>query len=180
MSILKWMDIKDLMSIKDEVDRLFDKMFESTKFSSWEERYALVSSGAYTPQFNAFYRGDDFVIQSKMLEFEKGDIKVSISGNLIAIGSEVNREREFIGDKAYRYHKSYGSFCKVFELPNGLDTNNARSTFSNGILEIVIPKAINKFIDVKENVIPIEADKNKTSVPILRTTGQNTFPIIKG
>lgn len=180
MSILKWMDVNDLLSIKDEVDRLFDRMFESAKFSSWEERYALVSSGLYTPQFNAFYRDDSFIIQSRMPEFEKGDIKVSISGNLLAIGSEVNREREFIGNNAYRYHKSYGSFCKVMELPAGLDTNKARSTFSNGMLEIVIPKSATTSIDVKENVIPIEAGKNDSSVPILRTAGQNTFPVIKG
>lgn len=179
MSILKLMDVNDLLSIKDEVDRLFDKMFESTKFNSWEERYALISSGTYTPQFNAFYRGSDFVIQSKMPEFGKGDIKVSISGNLIAIGSEVNREREFIGDKAYRYHRSYGSFCKVLELPAGLDTNKARSTFSNGMLEIVIPKSATTSIDIKENAIPIETGKNDSNVPILRTAGQNTFPVIK-
>ncbi|MGQ9609632.1 MAG: Hsp20/alpha crystallin family protein [bacterium] len=179
MSILKWMDVNSLLSIKDEVDRLFDKMFESTKFHSWEERYALVSSGTYTPQLNAFYRSDSFVIQSRMPEFEKGDIKISISGNLLAIGSEVNREREFIGNNAYRYHKSYGSFCKVLELPTGLDTNNARSTFRNGILEIVIPRSANKSIDIKEDAIPIETGKNEPNVPILRTTEQNTFPIIK-
>ena len=179
MSILKWMDVNNLLSIKDGVDRLFDKMFESAKFHSWEERYALVSSGTYTPQFYAFYRNDSFVIQSKMPEYEKGDIKVSISGNLLAIGSEVNRDREFIGSNVYRYHKSYGSFCKIMELPAGLDTNNARSTFSNGTLEIVIPKSANKSIGIKENAIPIETGKNDSNMPILRTTGQNTFPIIK-
>lgn len=141
MSIIKWKDFDELLSIKDEVNRLIDKMFESTSFHSIEERYALISSGVPAPQFNVFYRDNDLVIQSHLPEFEKGDIKVSATGNLLAIGSEVRREREFNGNNAYRYQRSHGSFCKVMELPNGLDVNRMKSTFVNGILEIVIPKS---------------------------------------
>ena len=140
MSIIKWKEFDNLLSIKDEVNRLIDKMFESTSFHSIEERYALISSGVPAPKFDVFYRGSDLVIQSHLPEFEKGDIKVSISGNLLAIGSEVRREREFNGKEAYRYQRSQGSFCKIMELPSGLDVDKIKSTFTNGVLEIVIPK----------------------------------------
>lgn len=141
MSILKWKDFDEMLSIKDDIDRLFDKMFQKATFNSWEERYALISSGAPSPEFNVYQRGEDTVIQSNLPGFEKGDIKVSVSGNLLAIASEVSREREFRGSDAYRYHRSYGSFCKVMELPAGVDANNVRSSFNNGVLEVVIPKA---------------------------------------
>jgi len=141
MSIIKWKEYDELLSIKDEVNRLIDKMFESASFHSIEERYALISSGVSAPQFNVFYRDNDLIIQSHLPEFEKGDIKVSVSGNLLAIGSEVRREREFNGNDAYRYQRSHGSFCKVMELPKGLDVSRIKSTFTNGVLEIVIPKA---------------------------------------
>ncbi len=163
MSMLKWKDFDEMLSIRDEVDRLFDKMFENTTFHSWEERYTLMSSGAPSPEFNIYKRGNDTVIQVNMPGFDKGDIKVSISGNLLAVGSEVSREREFKGNDAYRYQRSHGSFCRVMELPAGADANNIRSSFSDGILEIVIPKAGS--ITQARTSIPI--DTEQTSLPSL-------------
>ena len=140
MSILKWKPLDELPSIKEEVERLFDRIFEKTTFHSWEERYALMSSGVAAPQFNISHSGESVVIQANLPGFEKGEIKVCVSGNLLAIGSEVNKEREVRGSDAYGYHRSQGSFCKVMELPAGLDTNGIKTSFKNGVLEVMIPK----------------------------------------
>jgi HSP20 family protein len=173
MSIVKWKDFNELLSVKDEVNRLLDKMFESASFHSLEERFSLISSGVSTPQFNTFYRGDDLVIQSHMPEFEKGDVKVSVSGNLLAIGSEVRREREYVGNEAYRYQRSQGSFCKVMELPAGLDTNKIKSSFTNGVLEIVIPKA-GQVVMERSNSPAI--DVTPANEVTLKPTTFNTLP----
>ena len=141
MSILKWKSSNEMLSIRDEVDRLFDKMFETASFHSCEERYELASSGMQSPEFNVRHKDDSIVIQVVLPGFEKGDVKVSVSGNLLAIGSEVSREREFRGSDGYRYHRSQGSFCKIMELPVEADGDNIRTSFSGDILEIVIPKA---------------------------------------
>jgi HSP20 family protein len=156
MSILKWKDFDEMLSIRDEVDRLFDRMFENTKFHSWEERYALMSSGESAPEFNIYQRDEGTVIKVDLPGFQKGDIKVSVSGNLLAIGSEVNREREFRGDGAYRYHRSHGGFCKVMELPAGVDANNIRTSFIDGVLEVVLPKARHGVTN--EADVPIDAN----------------------
>jgi HSP20 family protein len=173
MSIIKWKEFDNLLSIKDEVNSLIDKMFESTSFHSIEERYALISSGVSAPKFDVFYRGNDLVIQSNLPEFEKGDIKVSVSGNLLAIGSEVRRERVFNGKDAYRYQRSQGSFCKVMELPSGLDADRAKSTFTNGLLEVVIPKA--GYVSA-EQPKPVTNAIQAQEIPVKRETA-NTLPV---
>lgn len=158
MSIIKWKDLNEMMSIKDEVDRLFDMMFEKTSFQSWEERYALMSSGTLSPEINVYQRGENTIIQVNLPGFDKGDIKVSVSGSLLAIGSEVSRERELRGKDAYRYQRSYGSFCKVMELPAGADASSIKASFNDGVLEVVIPKAGSTApgqIRVTESVVPI-------------------------
>ncbi len=132
-----------ILSIRDEVDRLFDKMFEKTSFSSWDERHSLASSGGSALKFSVLHQDESIIIKATLPGFEKGDIKVSVSGNLLAIASEVNREREFRGNNVYRYHRSHGAFCKVMELPAGVDANNMRTSFNDGVLEILLPKARN-------------------------------------
>ena len=173
MSIVKWKDFDELLSVKDEVNRLIDKMFESASFHSLEERFALISSGVSTQQFNVFYKGDDLVIQSHMPEFEKGDVKVSVSGNLLAIGSEVRREREYVGNEAYRYQRSHGSFCKVMEIPTGFDTNKIKSSFTNGVLEIVIPKTGRAVVEGSK---PTTVDATPANAITVKPTTFNTLP----
>ena len=140
MSILKWKDFNDMLSIRDEVDRLFNKMFQASNFHSWEERFSLMSSNLTPPQFSTSQKGDTTIIRVDLPGFDKGDIKVSVSGNLLAIGSEVSREREFKGDSTYGYQRTGGSFYRVMELPADADTNRIASSFSNGVLEITIPR----------------------------------------
>jgi len=154
MSIIKWKDLNEMMSIKDEVDHLFDTLFNKTSFHSWEEKFQLMSSGMPSPEFSIYQKGEDTVIQVALPDFQKGDIKVSVSGNLLAIGSEINREREVRGDNAYRYQRSHGSFCKVMELPAGVDAGNIRSSFTNGVLEVVLPRTGSG--TKKETKIPID------------------------
>jgi HSP20 family protein len=164
MSILKWRNLSNLTGIKDEIDRMFDSMFDKASFHSAEERYALTSSGTWAPDSRVFQRGNDTVIQINLPEFEKGDIKVSVSGNTLAIGSEINREQEFRGDNSYRYRRSHGSFCKVMELPGNADADNIKSSFKNGILEVVIPQAGS---NTRSNVRSISIDTSMDTMPKL-------------
>lgn len=165
MGLIKWKDINEMLSIKDEIERLLDNMFQNTTFHSWEERYALVSSGMTTPQLNVSQKGEDTVVQVNLPGFEKGDIKVSVSGNLLAIGSELNREREFRGADAYRYQRSHGSFCNVMELPAGVDVSRIKATFKDNILEVVLPKIGSSISDR----VQVQIDKD---IPL----SQNNLP----
>ncbi|MBD3183188.1 Hsp20 family protein [Candidatus Poribacteria bacterium] len=166
MSLIKWKDITDLTSIKDKMDEIFDRMFGENSISSMEERYSLVSSGIPSPETKTFQRGNDTVVQVNLPGFEKGDIKVTVSGNMLAIGSEVSREQEFRGDNAYRYRRSKGSFCKVMEIPAGVDTNRITSTYRDDILEIVMPRSGGK------DVITVEvSEKNQSRL------NQNNLPV---
>lgn len=160
MGLIKWKDINEMLSIKDEMERLLDSMFQNTTFHSWEERYALVSSGMPAPQLNVSHRGEDTVVQVNLPGFEKGDIKVSVSGNLLAIGSELNREREFRGDDAYRYQRSHGSFCNVMELPKGVDVSRIKATIKDNMLEVVLPKAGSE----RSNEVKVQIE-NQITVP---------------
>lgn len=151
MPILKWKSLDEMMTIGDQVQQLFDKMFQETSFHSWEERFALTSSGGAAPKFDMRDTDENLVIEVAMPGLNKGDVKVSVSGNLLAIAGEVTREREFRGDDAYKYRRSHGSFYQVMELPAGVDAGNVKTSFSEGVLQIILPKA-------KPGIVSVPAD----------------------
>lgn len=168
MSILKWKDFNEILSIRDQVDNLFDRMFENTSFHSLEERYAITSSGGSVPEFSIRHGDADIIIQVALPGYERGDIKVSVSNNLLAIGSEISREREIRGEGAYRYHRSHGGFCKVMELPAGVDATNIKTSFENGVLEVVLPKMRGR----------VENTKNRKSLPANKANNSTSTDLI--
>jgi len=63
------------------------------------------------------------------------------------------RRRKKIKDKTYRLvERSYGSFIRSRELPEGVDANAIKASIDKGVLKVTVPKpapAQVKKIDVK-------------------------------
>jgi HSP20 family protein len=98
-------------------------------------------SGAWSPAVDVFERGEDLVVHAELpgLKFDEIDIRVE-NGNLVLHG-ERKREDEVEDDKVYRLERVYGTFTRSFTLPTTVDTARINATYTDGVLEIVLPKA---------------------------------------
>jgi HSP20 family protein len=97
--------------------------------------------GAWSPAVDVFERGEDLVVHAELpgLKFDEIDIRVE-NGNLVLHG-ERKREDEVEDDKVYRLERVYGTFTRSFTLPTTVDTARINATYTDGVLEIVLPKA---------------------------------------
>ena len=97
--------------------------------------------GAWTPPVDVFERGDDLVLQAELpgLKSDKIEIRVE-DGNLVIRGERKN-ESEVEDDKVYRLERVYGTFTRRFTLPTTVDASRINARYTDGVLEIVLPKA---------------------------------------
>ena len=97
--------------------------------------------GAWTPPVDVFERGDDLVLQAELpgLKSDKIEIRVE-DGNLVIRGERKN-ESEVEDDKVYRLERVYGTFTRNFTLPTTVDASRINARYTDGVLEIVLPKA---------------------------------------
>ncbi|HEY3258620.1 MAG TPA: Hsp20/alpha crystallin family protein, partial [Gemmatimonadaceae bacterium] len=68
--------------------------------------------------------------------------EVTAENGVLTVRGEKRSERK--EDDKSRYHvveRSYGSFMRSFQLPQGLDEDRIEATFDNGILSVHIPKS---------------------------------------
>ncbi len=133
MSLIKWSPIRDLLSIQDEMNKLFDERLD--KFSGNE-----LQSRVWQPLVDIFEEDDKFVIKAEIPEVKKEDISINLENNVLTIKGERKLEKE---DKKENYHRAerfYGMFQRSFTLPGTVDQEKIKANLENGVLTLEIPK----------------------------------------
>ena len=92
--------------------------------------------GDWSPQVEAFQRGENFVIRADLPGMKKDDVKVEVENNVLTISGERNDEREEDRDGFYRSERSYGQFYRAIPLPEGVNADQCDATFKDGVLEV--------------------------------------------
>ena len=72
---------------------------------------------------------------------KKEHIHVSVEGNTISISAEIKKEsEEKEGEKVLKRERHYGRMARSFALGNDIDETNASAKYTDGVLELVLPK----------------------------------------
>lgn len=83
---------------------------------------------------------------------EEKDVDVSVGDGVLTVSGEKKFESEQ-KDKNYHFvERSYGSFSRSVELPQGVSADQIKATMSKGVLKVVVPtpaKPEPKKIEVK-------------------------------
>ena len=92
------------------------------------------------PKMDIVDRDDDVLVRADLPGVTKDDIDVSLTDNTITVkGSTSEEKKEEKGDY-YRSETMKGSFTRTMSLPSDVDGSKAKSTFKDGVLEVVVPK----------------------------------------
>jgi len=98
----------------------------------------------WNPSFEIRETNDAFVFKADMPGIKPDELDISLTGNELTVSGK--REQKHDEESEGRYHtyeRSYGSFTRVFSLPESADLDNIRSDLKDGELTLVIPKQPN-------------------------------------
>lgn len=123
----------------DRMERLFDDVWPSRwpRLSAWEEpRADLIRA----PALDVYEEGDDVIVKAEIPGAGKEDIEVDVNDSMLTIRGQKERKEEVKEDKYYRCERSYGSFSRSVELPGEVQAGKATATFTDGVLEVRLPR----------------------------------------
>ena len=84
---------------------------------------------------------DAYTVHAELPGVKKEDIAIEIDGDTVTIAAEVKREAETKdGEKLLRSERFYGKTERRFALPAEVDEARAEAKFTDGVLELVLPK----------------------------------------
>jgi len=120
----------------DEVDRLADDFGIGRSLLSSVEREL---PGAWAPQIEMFERGGQLIVHADLPGLRKEDVKVELFDDAVTIEGERRNQRDEKQEGFYRSERSYGRFFRRVPLPQGVETEDAKASFRDGVLEVTMP-----------------------------------------
>jgi len=135
MDIMKWDPFRDMVSIRDEIDRLFDGFFGRMPAKR------SVMEGIWAPLVDIEETKDDILIRAELPGMKKEDIKISVSEGRLQIAGERSKEKEEKEGTYHRIERTYGRFQRIVPLPVEVEAGKTKATYKDGMLEVRLPKA---------------------------------------
>lgn len=100
-----------------------------------------LSSMAFGPPVDFEDKDDEVVVVAEIPGFDENDVQIEVMDNRLILRGQKNLEDEERGSNYYRLERGVTEFTRVIPLPPGIDADNARAKFKNGLLRVVLPKA---------------------------------------
>jgi len=125
----------------EEMDRMFNR-FLGRPFGlmRWPRMFWPEELEAGFPAVDIFEDADNVVVKAEIPGVSKENLDVNITDEAITIRGEKKKEEKVEEKNYYRYERSYGSFQRTLPLPAEVQSDKAKAKFSNGVLEITLPK----------------------------------------
>jgi len=82
----------------------------------------------------------ELVVKVELPGVKKEDVDITIRDNYLVIRAEKKEEKEEEKQHVHVVERVYGTFERVIPLPADVDTDNAKASFKDGVLEIRFPK----------------------------------------
>ena len=134
MALVRWEPVRELHSMQQEMNRLFNTFFDAPNTQS--------TSGArrWVPAMDLVELDDHFVLRADLPGLDDGDVKLEITDDVLTLSGERKFEHEDRKEGFYRLERGAGSFSRSLTLPEGVDADKIEASFDKGVLEVRIPK----------------------------------------
>jgi HSP20 family protein len=135
MTLTKWDPFKDLLSLQDRMNRLFDESVRNVKPGD-----EALSSAIWSPAVDIYETDDEVVVKAELPEVNQKDIDIQIESNTLTLRGERKFNKETKKENFHRIERAYGSFSRSFTLPGTIDQEKISADYKDGILKISMPK----------------------------------------
>jgi HSP20 family protein len=136
MALMRWNPSRDLLSIRNDMNRLFNEFFGRTE---GEEGAWL--SGAWAPPVDIHETDDALIVKAELPGFSKDDVNIELKNNSLTLKGQRRHETEVKEEQYHRRERAYGSFQRTFMLPTTVDSEKVTATYKDGVLELRLPKS---------------------------------------
>jgi HSP20 family protein len=134
MVMQRWDPFRDLRQMDETMNRL------------WRGFGGVQSGGTedWNISLDVVQRADEIVVKASIPGVKAEAIELAIEDNILTLRAD--RKPDFEDDKSVYLvqERPTGSFYRALRLPDTVDSNKVQSTYENGVLTIVLPKAEEK------------------------------------
>jgi HSP20 family protein len=131
-TLARWEPFHGASSLPDQVNRLFNDVFERKSEES--------SLTAWAPSVDIYETEHELVVKADLPEVDPQDLDIRVENNILTIRGERKFEKRVNEENYLRVERAYGSFARSFTLANTVNSQAIKADYQNGVLTLSIPK----------------------------------------
>jgi HSP20 family protein len=131
MTISRWYPIREVASLQDRVNTLFQDFAGDN---------GTVTAAAFAPAVDVFENGEKVVLKLDIPSIKEEDLDIRVENQTLSARGERKFENEEKEENFHRIERRYGSFFRSFSLPTTVDTDNVAATYEAGVLKLELKK----------------------------------------
>jgi HSP20 family protein len=132
-NLVRWDPVRDMVSLREAMDRLFEDSFVRPRGVSTTE-------GAARLALDVFEDDEEITVKASIAGVKPEDIDISVTGDVLTIKGETKAEEERQEGNYHLRERRFGAFYRAINLPTLVKADKAEAEFENGILTLTLPK----------------------------------------
>jgi HSP20 family protein len=132
MALVRWQPFREMATIDDMFNRLFDERY--FRPYRWSEEAVL------SVPLDVYEEDGNYVAEATLPGVKASGVEVQVHGDTVTISGTLaageGEKRQYL----LRERRS-GKFSRTLTLPAELNADKVEATFTDGVLRIVLPKA---------------------------------------
>lgn len=135
MAVVKWDPLRDLLSIQDRMNRLFEQTLSRSRVVEG------IAASTWAPAVDIYETPERIVLKAELPGLTRDDIEIQMRGTTLILRGERRFAKDVEQENYLRIERAYGTFQRSFTLPATIQQDKIRAVFRDGVLELTLPKA---------------------------------------
>ena len=131
MALVRFDPGREVDSLQSEVNRVFDAFFGNG---------AGTRTRRWVPPMDLVETDQDLVLRADLPGVSSDDVNIDVKDGILTVSGERRAEHEEKSEGFYRVERAFGNFSRSLSLPRGVDPDAVTADFTDGVLEVRIPK----------------------------------------
>jgi HSP20 family protein len=148
MAIVRWNPARELLTMRDQMDRMMDDMWGQ----SYGRRGGSWDGGVAAFPIDVYQTDKEYVVRGTLPGVKPEDLEINIVGETLTIKATSHESQEVREEDWLLKESRHSNFSRTITLPSQVQSDKAEASLDNGILVLRIPKAeamVPKSIKVK-------------------------------
>ena len=126
--------------LQRQVNRLFDDFLMGWGLPDLITDVGMGLPVPFEPRVNVVETEKEFKVTAELPGMEEKDVQITMDPDTLTIQGEKKEEKEEKEGDYHRIERSYGSFQRVFRLPETTEADSAKARFHKGVLTVTLAK----------------------------------------
>lgn len=129
-TLVRWDPLREAAAMHTELSRLMNGLFEGNG----------KQMQAWVPALDVWETEDAVHYAFDLPGLTQDAIQVEVEDGALAITATRRRETKQDAQNYHRFERRFGTFSRTIGLPQGVSEDEIKASYSNGVLEISVPK----------------------------------------